>query len=487
MTGFSSHDLYSQNKPYALAVIFVCCGYLLSSVSREHSPAVSPRTEVKWLADLRNLNLTDSRLVLPQDSDYSRVVKVSQSLIPLTSDLARLQVYNGECKNSPEAVVVVGSSGDVAELVRFVGEKSVELSVRSGGHSYSCTSSRTGGLQLDMRGLSAVQLEETDRSSTGWAVRLGPGATWEKVLAVLSPTQWTVVHGQCLGVGVGGFTLGGGVNMVGSTARYGAAMEQVIQYQLVTARGETITVDEEAVTFPEKLSDDDPRKGTDLLFGLRGAGASFGVVTEFLVRVYPVPETLASVIPVWVSSQADLLRLEAVARSEEGRGYQFGLYSLYYSKAVREPWLHPVLAASQHLLRLQAWWEDQPGLPLVLSVADIRPGTGRRTNTSQVTSLLQSAGVRLVFSSPALLDRVSQQAGALGMSDYEGEYLTASQRQSVGAQGLVSANMGGIESVASLSHDLLHHPLFGNENKVSSTSPVSPATDLISFSLQVRL
>ena len=45
---------------------------------------------------------------------------------------------------------------------------------------------------------------------------------------MIPPSQWTVVHGQCLGVGVAGFTLGGGVNMVGSTARYGAAMEQVL-------------------------------------------------------------------------------------------------------------------------------------------------------------------------------------------------------------------------------------------------------------------
>ena len=55
--------------------------------------------------------------------------------------------------------------------------------------------------------------------STGWAARLGPGASWADVLARLPPDTWTLVHGQCLGVGVGGFTLGGGVNMVGSTAR----------------------------------------------------------------------------------------------------------------------------------------------------------------------------------------------------------------------------------------------------------------------------
>ena len=403
--------------------------------------------------------MRDSRVVVPQDTDYHSVV----------------QVYNGACTNSPELVVVAGSTEDVAEVVKFVAEREeVELSVRSGGHSYSCTSSRAGGLQLDLRGLRAVSLLQTGRSSTGWAARLGPGASWASVLALISPDLWTVVHGQCLSVGVGGFTLGGGVNMVGTTARYGAAMEQVISYEMVTARGEIVHIEEEAVTFPEEVEEDDPRRETDILFGLRGAGASFGVVTEFLVKVYPEPEPLASVVPLWVSSLEDLLRLETAARSVEGRGYQFGLYSLYYSKAVRQPWLHPVLAASQLLLRLEAWWEGQPGVPLILSVADIRPGAARRTNTWEVVQLLQSAGLRLVISSTSLLDKISQQAGALGMSDYEGEYLTESQRQTEGSQGLVSANLGGVVSVVSLAEILLHHPVFGNNNKVNTASqPVS--------------
>ena len=39
---------------------------------------------------------------------------------------------------------------------------------------------------------------------------------------------------------------------------------------------------------------------------------------------------------------------------------------------------------AQQLLRLQAWWAGEAGLPLVLSVADISPGAGRRTDTGQV-------------------------------------------------------------------------------------------------------
>ena len=57
--------------------------------------------------------------------------------------------------------------------------------------------------------------------------------------------------------------------------------EQVLSYRLVTAGGDTVQVGEEGVTFLGGRGDED-RGRSDIFFGLRGAGASFGVVTEFL-------------------------------------------------------------------------------------------------------------------------------------------------------------------------------------------------------------
>ena len=91
-----------------------------------------------------------------------------------------------------------------------------------------------------------------------------------------------------------------------------------------------------------------------------------------LIKVHPTPETLASVVPVWISSATDLANVQRAAESARGRGFQFGLYSLYYHKAMRQPWRHPLLWASQMALRLQTWWAGEPGTPLIISVADIR-------------------------------------------------------------------------------------------------------------------
>ncbi len=37
---------------------------------------------------------------------------------------------------------------------------------------------------------------------------LGPGATWGEVLKTIPPENYTLIHGQCLSVGVGGYLLG---------------------------------------------------------------------------------------------------------------------------------------------------------------------------------------------------------------------------------------------------------------------------------------
>ena len=48
--------------------------------------------------------------------------------------------------------------------------------------------------------------------------------------------------------------------------------------------------------------------------------------------------------------------------------------------------------------------------------------------------MLSEFNVRPLTSSSLVLDKVSMEAGSLGMMDYEGEYLTEDQRESEGPQ-----------------------------------------------------
>ena len=73
-------------------------------------------------------------------------------------------------------------------------------------------------------------------------------------------------------VGVTGYVLGGGSAITNSITGFGS--DQILSARLVTAKGELLQVDQE--TQP------------DLLWALRGAGHFFGLVTQLVIKAYPV-------------------------------------------------------------------------------------------------------------------------------------------------------------------------------------------------------
>ena len=108
----------------------------------------------------------------------------------------------------------------------------MDLSVRSGGHSYTCTNIRQGGVHFDMRKMNRVELVNSHLAV------LGPGGTWGDVLEKIPPDKFTMLHGQCLSVGVAGYLLGGGINYVGTSERYGSGARNVMRYTIVDAQAQ---------------------------------------------------------------------------------------------------------------------------------------------------------------------------------------------------------------------------------------------------------
>ena len=58
--------------------------------------------------------------------------------------------------------------------------------------------------------------------------------------------RWSYPHGQCPGVGVGGYLLGGGVNWLGTYNKYGYGAESVLQMRAVLADGTIADVSQES-------------------------------------------------------------------------------------------------------------------------------------------------------------------------------------------------------------------------------------------------
>ena len=76
----------------------------------------------------------------------------------------------------------------------------------------------------------------------GPALELGPGSTWGRVLDRIPVTKYTMVHGQSTKVGVGGFLLGGGINLAGTAQKIGNAASNVLEYTMVDSDGYIVKV-----------------------------------------------------------------------------------------------------------------------------------------------------------------------------------------------------------------------------------------------------
>ena len=63
----------------------------------------------------------------------------------------RRKVMNAACTARPAVIVVPNFDQDVSFIIRAVRANNMELSIRSGGHSYTCTNIKEGGVHMDMR------------------------------------------------------------------------------------------------------------------------------------------------------------------------------------------------------------------------------------------------------------------------------------------------------------------------------------------------
>ncbi|GAB2605879.1 FAD-binding oxidoreductase [Pseudactinotalea suaedae] len=172
---------------------------------------------------------------------------------------------------SPGLVLRPRSAAEVADALAFARRhRHLPLGIRSAGHGFSGRSTNDGGLVIDVGALSTIEVLDEDAR----LVRVGPGATWKQVAAALEPHGWALGSGDYGGVGVGGLATAGGIGLLGRA--HGLTIDHLRAVSIVLADGTQIRAS----------SHEHP----DLFWAVRGAGANFGVVTEFEFEVDEVAE-----------------------------------------------------------------------------------------------------------------------------------------------------------------------------------------------------
>lgn len=191
-------------------------------------------------------------------------------------------------KRYPEVIVQAKSAADVVAAVRYAAEHRLAVAVRSGGHNASGASLRDGGLLIDLSGLDDIRIDAARQIAS-----VEPGVRSLELIQSARAQGLAFPVPHCPSVGLGGFTMGGGMGW--NWAQFGGmAVHSIVGAEIVMADGQV----------RRATASENP----DLYWAVRGAGPGFfGVVTRLELQLYPAPKSIMA--SSYISPLADLARV----------------------------------------------------------------------------------------------------------------------------------------------------------------------------------
>ncbi|MGZ4109836.1 MAG: FAD-binding oxidoreductase [Actinomycetota bacterium] len=204
-------------------------------------------------------------------------------------------VWNGSFDKRPAVIARCRTAADVADVIRFASDSGMPLAVRAGGHSLAGLSTVDDGIVLDLSSMRGVVVDPVARTA-----RVEPGATWADFDAAAQAHGLASTGGLISHTGVAGLTLGGGIGWL--MRKYGLAADNLMAAEVVTARGDVVRTN----------GSEEP----ELLWGLRGGGGNFGVVTSFEFRLHPVGPVLGGLMAFPIERGREVMQAYRVWASE---------------------------------------------------------------------------------------------------------------------------------------------------------------------------
>ena len=193
---------------------------------------------------------------------------------------AQTLIFNTRLIAYPSVIVMCKSESDVITAYQLAVKFNLPVKIRSGGHDHEGECTGNDVVLLDLSGLKRISVKQ---DSKGYLVRIGAGYRFYQLVPLLADTEngtrpaLTIPHGTCATVGLAGYIQGGGWGPW--TRLHGMCCEHLIEARVLLESGELVVVNEEHYS--------------DLLWALRGGGAlSYGIVLEFTLRAFEIPDEI---------------------------------------------------------------------------------------------------------------------------------------------------------------------------------------------------
>lgn len=178
--------------------------------------------------------------------------------------------FNLSTQHQPDIAFGALDAEDVSAAVKWAAERGMPVAVQSTGHG--ATNAIEGGLLISTRRMLELSIDPVEKTA-----RVGAGVRWKAVVELAATFGLMGLCGSTTDVGVVGYTLGGGLPIMGR--KYGFASDHVIAFELVTADG----------TQRRVTKDEDP----ELFFLLRGGKGNLGIVTAMEFHLFPSQDVFA--------------------------------------------------------------------------------------------------------------------------------------------------------------------------------------------------
>jgi FAD/FMN-containing dehydrogenase len=188
------------------------------------------------------------------------------------------RVWNGSIDKHPALIASCVGASDVMRAVNFAREHKLLTAVRAGGHSTSGKSTCEGGIMIDLSPMRGVRVDPAARIAY-----LEPGTLLGQLDRESTAFGLATTAGTVSNTGAAGLTLGGGFGRLGS--RFGLACDNLIGADVMTASGKLVHASE--------------KENKELLWGLRGGGGNFGVVTSLEYRLHEMSPIVLGGIYNW--------------------------------------------------------------------------------------------------------------------------------------------------------------------------------------------